>query len=76
MQDDWTLKVAAFLPKIIMLLPKLFSLLITLIAIAGGIILALVLSDDIDKDGFIKINRGVVRHTADFTPPLFPFPRS
>ena len=60
MQDDWTLKVAALLPKIIALLPKIFSLLITLIAIAGGIILALVLSGDIDKDGFIKINRGVM----------------
>lgn len=72
MQDDWTIKVAAFLPKIIALLPKILSLLITLIAIAGGIILALVLSGDIDKDGFIKINRGVMlRFVAAFIISLF-----
>ena len=60
MLDDWTIRALAFLPKIIALFPKLLSLIITLIAICAGIILALVLSGDIDKDGYIKITRGVM----------------
>ncbi len=46
MQEIWLAKVVMFVPKIIC-------------AIAGAI-LALVLSGDIDQDGYIKINRGVI----------------
>lgn len=46
MHEIWLAKMAMFVPKIIC-------------AIAGAI-LALVLSGDIDREGYIKINRGVV----------------
>lgn len=48
------------LTKVLFLLPKLFYFLIMAIAVLAGIILAMVLSGDIDKDGYIKITRGVV----------------
>lgn len=56
MQEIWLAKAVMFIPKIIC-------------AIAGAI-LALVLSGDIDQDGYIKINRGVRLNQLEFASSL------
>lgn len=56
--DLWAIKALGYLPK--------------LIAAIVGAILALILSGDIDKDGYIKIRRGVVlRFTLGVCTSLF-----
>lgn len=50
----------AMVIKLIMIFPKILSFFVLGIAIAAGIVLSLVLSKDIDKDGYIKITRGVI----------------